>query len=262
MSNVPGQPQATGPVEPASPVPGPSPSTDLGLQSTPFHEVSQAVPASGPAATQTVPRNRAIVTGVVAAIATVVLVAAGIAAGAFFLGGDETAPVAAEQWQSPDAVQVVDDGSTQSDLEPVAAPAVPNGQSAATQAPAVPPPVPQNQSVQSVTIRSESGNLICRYHMVDESSPGVVCQQPNVNYALPSAACKAGASGMVIGLTASGTMYPCLAENIKGGETLRFDTPYTHAGVTCTINYTTGLTCKNSKGRGFTMEYDAGVSTF
>lgn len=206
--------------------------------------------------------NRAVIIGVASALAAVLLVVAGIGVGAFFLNqNSEPSVVVAPAEQAP-AAEATAPTEGQSDLAPVAAPAIPTEAAPATQAPVVPQPAPQNQSVQSVTIRSESGNIACRYHMVDNTTPGVVCQQTSVNYALPAGACKAGASGMVIGLTGKGTSYPCLAEDIKGGETLRYDTPYTHAGVTCSISYTTGITCRNANGAGFRMEYDAGVSTF
>ncbi|MBB2958723.1 zinc ribbon domain-containing protein [Pseudoclavibacter helvolus] len=249
------------PAHPAAPSLSPLPAGYVTPSSLPAAGQMPQAPAPAPARAGA-NTNRAVVIGVASALAAVLLVVAGIGVGAFFLNQNSEPSVAVAPAGQAQTTEAAAPAEAQSDLAPIAAPAIPTEAAPATQAPVVPQPAPQNQSVQSVTIRSESGNIVCRYHMVDNASPGVICQQTSVNYALPAAACKAGASGMVIGLTGKGTTYPCLAENIKGGETLRYDTPYTHAGVTCTISYTTGITCLNANEAGFRMEYDAGVSTF
>ncbi len=92
--------------------------------------------------------------------------------------------------------------------------------------------------------------------------PGVVCQQVLIHYDRPSQTCPTGAAGVFVAVGASGTYWPCIATSIEPAEAIAFDTPITRDGITCAINYTTGVTCRNANGNGFSMEYDRGVSLF
>ena len=92
--------------------------------------------------------------------------------------------------------------------------------------------------------------------------PGAICQQVNINYAAPAQACNGGAPGVFVGVGPSGVNWPCIASWPEPAEVLAYDTPVSQSGITCSINFDTGVSCSNVNGRGFTMEYDAGVRTF
>lgn len=109
--------------------------------------------------------------------------------------------------------------------------------------------------------KSQSGNIRCSMDQF-YGQPGVVCQQVLIHYDRPSQTCPTGAAGVFVAVGASGTYWPCIATSIEPAEAIAFDTPITRDGITCAINYTTGVTCRNANGNGFSMEYDRGVSLF
>jgi len=104
--------------------------------------------------------------------------------------------------------------------------------------------------------KSTSGNIRCR--ITEES---VVCRQGDVKYAVPAANCSS-LSGATIGVSHDGAFWPCIGKEILPKSILAYDTPASRYGFTCSINYTTGVTCTNSDGNGFRMEYTSGIQTF
>lgn len=110
--------------------------------------------------------------------------------------------------------------------------------------------------------KSQSGNLRCSVGQFS-GKPGAICQQVNINYPIPSGSCPSDLPGVFVGVGPSGAYWPCVAHFWPDpAEVIAYDTPVTQSGVTCTINLETGVRCVNEDGNGFTMEYDAGISTF
>lgn len=112
-----------------------------------------------------------------------------------------------------------------------------------------------------VDFKSESGNIRCTIGTFDGQN-AAICQQVNTNYAPPAGACAAGAPGVIVGVGESGAYWPCVATSIESANPIAYDTPVSQGGITCSINFNTGVRCVNERGQGFTMEYDAGVQTF
>ncbi len=125
----------------------------------------------------------------------------------------------------------------------------------------LPTATPTAAPVVNHAFKSQSGNLRCSVGAFN-GVPGAICQQVNINYAFPAQACTTGAPGVFVGVTDSGAYWPCVPSFAEPAEVIAYDSPVTVAGMTCAINYDTGVTCTNSRGQGFTMEYDAGVRTF
>ncbi len=130
-----------------------------------------------------------------------------------------------------------------------------------TPSPTVPPvaaTVPANYDFQS-----PSGNLRCSGGQFS-GKPGAICQQASINYAVPAGACPSPfyPEGVFVGVDTTGPYWPCVGAWIHTAEVMPYDSPVTHFGITCSINYDTGVTCVNEKGKGFSMEYDAGVALF
>ena len=115
----------------------------------------------------------------------------------------------------------------------------------------------------TVSFKSQSGNLRCS---IGEFSgePAAICQKVTVNYAAPWGSCVVDQyqSGMFVGVRASGAYWPCVKEWAEPANVLAFDTPITQSGITCAINFISGVKCVNENGNGFTMEYDAGITQF
>ena len=111
--------------------------------------------------------------------------------------------------------------------------------------------------------KSESGNIRCSIG-VFSGQPGAICQQVEIGYPVPTGACPGDANGggVFVGVQPSGAYWPCVAMWAEPTEVLAFDTPISDSGITCTISLTTGATCVNDNGGGFSMEYSAGVTTF
>lgn len=107
-----------------------------------------------------------------------------------------------------------------------------------------------------VEFSSSSGNIRCHI-----DSDGLICRQGEVKYAVPSQNCSS-LSGTTIGLKSDGVWWPCLSADFIPAQKLAYDTPVEAFGYTCSINYSTGVTCTNAAGSGFQMEYYSGVSTF
>lgn len=208
--------------------------TDAAPEATP-----PAVPAPVPLVAPWARKRKIIVAGVAAA--SVLLVAAAAVGIGFAVSRAATPTIVADQTDasSEDESSSSGDDSESEDQqvdEPTSAPD-----------PVVVPPV---------EFASTSGNIRCH---VD--SDGVVCRQGEVKYAVPSQNCSS-LSGTTIGLSADGVWWPCLTSDFVPSQKLAYDTPLAAFGYSCSINYSTGITCTNASGNGFQMEYYAGVSTF
>jgi hypothetical protein len=133
-----------------------------------------------------------------------------------------------------------------------------SGTSAATPQPS--PSASQSQSAASTgpqtRFRSESGNIRCSI-----GQAGVVCHQRLIAYSRPASACD-DIRGATVGLDDSDVTWPCLKTKILTGHIL----PYNHSihayGYTCHVSLKAGVKCENADGRGFTMEYYGGITTF
>ena len=110
------------------------------------------------------------------------------------------------------------------------------------------------------TFQSTSGNISCSIGLF-AGKPGAICEQQKVNYAIPADACPSDqTSGVFVGVGADGGYWPCVGVWYNADQTLAYDTPITVNGITCTINLATGVKCVNKDGKGFTMEYKAGIA--
>lgn len=105
-----------------------------------------------------------------------------------------------------------------------------------------------------VDFSSASGNIRCS--VVPEM---LTCYQGEHTYTRPSQACKTGMPGTAIGLDSGGVVWPCLSGDIMTANAQPYDTEITVYEFTCSINFVTGITCRNAAGDGFVMEYDRGV---
>jgi hypothetical protein len=116
---------------------------------------------------------------------------------------------------------------------------------------------PTQESFDPVTFQSGSGNIRCQI----TQETGVACQLTATNFAAPAEMCQNGLySGASVGVTTDGATYPCLTGGFGGGQALGYDTPITAGPYTCSINYSTGVSCDNGDGDGFSMEYTAGIT--
>jgi hypothetical protein len=110
------------------------------------------------------------------------------------------------------------------------------------------------------TFASASGNIQCSIGEFG-GQPGAICQQQHVKYAVPAESCP-GNSRASVGVGPDGGYWPCVSVDYLADEVLPYDTPLTVSGVTCSISLATGVRCTNASGKGFTMEYAAGISFF
>ena len=121
---------------------------------------------------------------------------------------------------------------------------------------AIPKKVAPNQ-----TFQSPSGNIRCSIGLF-AGRPGAICGQMSINYAVPTGACASDQAAVFIGVDPDGAYWPCVGEWYPSQQTLAYDTPITQSGITCTIDLATGVKCVNAAGKGFTMEHNAGITTF
>jgi len=131
---------------------------------------------------------------------------------------------------------------------------------AGTTATPIPIPIPRTIELNH-TFKSQSGNVWCSVGTFSGQA-GAICQQHSINYAIPSGACPTEAGGVFVGVGPSGAYWPCVSGWREPAEAIAYDAPVTQSSVTCTINLDAGVKCVNADGHGFTMEYDAGISTF
>lgn len=117
-------------------------------------------------------------------------------------------------------------------------------------------PEPPAATDAPVNFQSVSGNIGCSI-----TKAAVVCHQNSIKYTAPSNACTTSIGGATVGVDRRSVFWPCVDASITG-SVLEYDTPITAYDFTCSINYTTGVTCYNTDTRGFTMEYNSGISTF
>jgi hypothetical protein len=116
---------------------------------------------------------------------------------------------------------------------------------------------PTVEAFDPVTFQSGSGNIRCQI----TTETGVACQLTATNFAAPAEMCQNGLySGASVGVTPDGVTYPCLTGGFGGGQALEYDTPITAGPYTCSINYSTGVSCDNGDGDGFSLEYSAGIN--
>jgi hypothetical protein len=121
-----------------------------------------------------------------------------------------------------------------------------------------PSPTPTAQPVDPpVQFQSTSGNIKCRI-LPDL----LVCHQTQFKYTKPAAACSTGPTGVTIGLTQQGGVWPCLPGEPAESPAQPYDSPVVAYGYTCSINYDTGIRCDNGNGSGFSMEYERGIATY
>lgn len=122
-----------------------------------------------------------------------------------------------------------------------------------------PPAAVADPNFQTARFENESGNLRC----VVSPQHGVACQHSNPTHVPPAEVCSStGATGSVVGLDSNGYTYPCLTANIdRGLPKLDFDTPLQVGEFTCSINYMTGVTCRNAAGDSISLENEQGVTT-
>lgn len=195
-------------------------------------------PPAAPAERRPLPR---LLIPIVAGVVALLLAGGGVTAWWFTSNAQPTATSAEESVDTP----------TDEVAKPVAT----------ATATALPTATPTAAPIVNHAFKSQSGNLRCSVGTFN-GVPGAICQQVNINYAFPAQACTTGAPGVFVGVTDSGAYWPCVPSFAEPAEVIGYDVPVTVAGMTCAINYDTGVTCTNSRGQGFTMEYDAGVRTF
>lgn len=209
-----------------------APAVDLPTPDLP----SAALPSSAPVRIGP-PSKRLLIYVGAGILAVALVVTLGVVVGTALRGGSPSAPVVAEEQQG---------GTDEAEQEPAVAETTPT--------PAASEPAPPQQAA---TFQSASGNIRCQIYPTD-----VICQQGEIKYSKPSAACSGGPAGVVIGLNAKGVTWPCIAADVPAAASLAYDQPIEAYGFQCSINYDRGITCTNPDGRGFTMEYTAGIKTF
>jgi hypothetical protein len=111
------------------------------------------------------------------------------------------------------------------------------------------------------TFASSSGNLQCSIGLF-AGQPGAICQQLHTRYAMPKGACPAEDRSVFVGVGPEGGYWPCVSAWPVSHTVLPYDKAITRSGVTCTIGLKSGVRCTNAAGKGFTMEYSAGVTMF
>jgi len=204
-------------------------------------DASSTNPSSTPASSTSAPApwelTRKLVVVAAALVALVVVAGVGIGIGTAITGGSG-APQSDIDGGADDDSSVNDSGTgTEVTPDPVET-------------------EPSAPSVAPVTFSSVSGNLRC---YVDAAVAW--CHQGAIEYAVPAQNC--ASEGVAVGVAADGGAYwPCVAARPALTPALAYDTPFVHGSFTCVINYTTGATCTNEQGRGFTIEYKTGVATF
>ena len=196
-------------------------------------------------------RGLIIALSVIAAVA--VLAAGGVGVGFLLTGG--LTPAAS----SDDERVVV--GDTQDDEDEAEAAADPTASVPSGEPSTEPKVAPDPNGVVVRQFESPSGNIRCTFNDLNGEAIAA-CQQVLINYPKPASACTTGAEGVVVAVDGGGSFWPCLASNIEPAEVLPLDTATNYGGISCSINYVTGVTCVNSRGNGFTMEYDRGVQAF
>lgn len=235
-------PTATLPAPPPPPatqtLPAPPPPTTQTLPAPPPPPGAAATSAAAPVPAQRRPLPRLLIP-IVAGVVALLLAGGGVTAWWFTSNAQPTATSAEESADTP----------TDGAAKPIAT------------ATAQPTATPSSAPIVNHAFKSQSGNLRCSVGAFN-GVPGAICQQVNINYAFPAQACTTGAPGVFVGVTDSGAYWPCVPSFAEPAEVIAYDAPVTVAGMTCSINYDTGVTCTNSRGQGFTMEYDAGVRTF
>ncbi|SJM55192.1 Translation initiation factor 2 [Gulosibacter sp. 10] len=177
----------------------------------------------------------------IAAIAAIVIVIGAFALRPLFGGGaDEASEPTTEQTEEQGQQGDPDGGETDSGEE--------------TPEPTEDAP----EQFDPVAFQSGSGNLRCQ---IDPEN-GAVCQLVTVNFTPPAEQCESGAArGTTVGVGQEGITWPCLTGDLPGGEVVEYDVPITAGDYTCSINYTTGVTCENGKGDEFSLEFNSGVAT-
>ncbi|WP_062379713.1 hypothetical protein [Demequina pelophila] len=134
----------------------------------------------------------------------------------------------------------------------------PDPEASATPAPE-PSPVPTLEAGGTLAFQSPSGNIRCEVEDLDGFT-WLLCQQPSINYDPPAQACDGDADGVAVGLWSDAAPeYPCLDDNLEGGEVLPLDTPAAIGALDCLLTLDEGLRCTNPQGRGFTLEYSRGI---
>lgn len=192
-------------------------------------------------------RRKGVMTILIAAAAAVVLIIGAFGISALFRGGD-SAPVADGESQSAQATDTP--ASSSPNVGGGLGDGGPSESATATTEPTTEPFDP-------VTFQSGSGNIRCQ--ITEET--GVACQLTATNFAAPAGMCQNGmSSGAAVGVTTDGATYPCLTSGLGGGQALDYDTPITAGPYTCSINFSTGVSCDNGDGDGFSMEYSAGIT--
>ena len=121
-------------------------------------------------------------------------------------------------------------------------------------------PIPKEVSVNQM-FQSPSGNIVCSIGQFG-GQPGAICVQQKIHYAVPAGACPSDEGPVFVGVDPDGGYWPCVGVfvGLNRAKPLAYDTPITQSGVTCTIALATGVTCLNKDGKGFTMEYNAGIA--
>ena len=115
----------------------------------------------------------------------------------------------------------------------------------------------ESASEAPVLFQSVSGNIVCSM-----SEAAVICHQNSIKYTAPSAACPSALGGATVGVDRRSVIWPCVDAAFTGATTVAYDTVVDAYGFNCSINYTTGVTCYNAEGSGFTMEYTNGIQAF
>lgn len=199
-------------------------------------------PGRGSSGDESEQKRRGLRTILIAAVAAVVVILGAFAVSGLFRGGEEEAPVADDTQQeqgSETAEQPVDpDAGAESPTEDVE--------------------TPEPANFEPVAFQSGSGNLRCQI----TPEGGAACQILEQNFSTPDEACtEGGNAGVAVGVNEEGITWPCLTSNFGGGEVLEYDEPVTAGDYTCSINFTTGVTCENTSGASFSLEFSAGVET-
>jgi hypothetical protein len=190
-------------------------------------------------------RRKGVMTILLAAAAAVVLVLGALGINALF-GGNDEAPVADGETQ----------GQETTPAESTGAPSI-GGDLGGGGTDETETAEPTVEAFDPVTFQSGSGNIRCQI----TTETGVACQLTATNFAAPAEMCQNGLySGASVGVTPDGVTYPCLTGGFGGGQALEYDTPITAGPYTCSINYSTGVSCDNGDGDGFSLEYSAGIN--